>query len=47
MSEDRFWLDDSDLVPAGAEAYEGPPPIPLDQLRAELPGGWITERARH
>ena len=47
MAEDKFWLHEGGAVPPGAEEYDGPPPIPLDELRRELPSGWTEERAWH
>ena len=45
VAEDKFWLHEGGSVPPGAEDYDGPPPIPLDQVRRDLPAGWTAERA--
>lgn len=45
MAEDRFWPHEGGLVPPGAENYDGPPPIPLDEVRRDLPAGWTAQRA--
>jgi len=45
VAEDKFWLHDGGPVPSRAEEYDGPPPIPLDQVRRDLPAGWTAERA--
>ena len=34
-------------MPPGAKEYDGPPRIPLDELRRDLPAGWTAERAWH
>ena len=47
MAEDKFWLHEGGSVPPGAEEYDGPPPIPLDELRRDLPAGWSAQRAWH
>jgi hypothetical protein len=43
--EDKFWLHEGGSVPPGAEDYDGPPPIPLDEVGRDLPAGWTAERA--
>ena len=45
VAEDKFWLHEGGSVPPGAEDYDGPPPIPLDQVRRDLPAGWTAQRA--
>ena len=45
MDEDKFWLHEGGPVPSEAEEYDGPAPIPLDQVRRDLPAGWTAERA--
>ena len=45
VAEDKFWLYEGGPVLSGAEDYDGPPPIPLDQVRRDLPAGWTAERA--
>jgi hypothetical protein len=45
MREDKFWLRDGGVVPLGAEMYDGPSPIPLAEVRKDLPSGWKAERA--
>ena len=45
VAEDKFWLHEGGPVPPGAEEYDGPPPIPLDAVRRDLPEGWTAERA--
>jgi hypothetical protein len=45
VAEGKFWLHDGGLVPSGAEEYDGPPPVPLDEIRRDLPPGWTAERA--
>ena len=45
MAEEKFWLHEGGSVPPGAENYDGPPPIPLDEVRRDLPAGWTAERA--
>lgn len=47
VAEDRFWLHEGGPVPSGAEEYDGPAPIPLNQVRRDLPAGWTAERAWH
>ena len=42
VAEDKFWLHEGGSVPPGAEDYDGPPPIPLDQVRRDLPAGWTA-----
>ena len=44
VGDDRFWLHDAGSVPPGAERYDGPAPIPLDELRRALPQGWKARR---
>jgi hypothetical protein len=45
VADDKFWLHEGGLVPPGAEEYDGPPPIPLEEVRRDLPEGWTAERA--
>ena len=45
VAEGKFWLHEGGSVPPGAEEYDGPPPIPLDELRRDLPPGWTAARA--
>jgi hypothetical protein len=47
VAKDKFWLHDGGLAPRGAEEYDGPPPIPPDEVRRDLPEGWAAERAWH
>jgi hypothetical protein len=44
VAEDKFWLHEGGPVPPRADGY-GPPPIPLDELRQDLPPGRTAERA--
>jgi len=45
VDEDKFWLHEGGPVPSEGEEYDGPPPIPLDQVRRDLSVGWTAERA--
>ena len=47
MAEDKFWLHEGGSVPSGADEYDGPPPIQVDELRRDLPPGWTAARAWH